>query len=273
MVKDFKIADYFYFTQVSLATFESCPLKFKKRYIENIKWATSYDEQIKNKIEMGNNFHLIANRYFEGIKPGIEELTEDSELLSKWFVNLKRFFKINNNFRYLPEYKLRLGIDNLKLEANFDLILIKEKEIEIWDFKTGDIDNSSKSKTSSKYKNSLQTIVYLFVLKELDEILIGRRINYDKIKMCYWHPDTGDIICEIRYSKELHEEFENMLKNRVEGILNYDFKDFDKEIYKKHCKYCEFNWFCNSQKIDSTKSFEDIDFLNDLDLDLVAELY
>ena len=37
-MKDLRFVHYFLFTQHSLSTFEKCPLKFKKRYLENLKW-------------------------------------------------------------------------------------------------------------------------------------------------------------------------------------------------------------------------------------------
>ena len=84
MINDLRYADYFLFTQHSLATFEKCPLKFKKRYLEGLKWESSLSEDIKKRLEMGNNFHLLAYRYFLGIDPGLVEGIEGFEELRRW---------------------------------------------------------------------------------------------------------------------------------------------------------------------------------------------
>jgi len=51
-------------------------------------------------------------------------------------------------------------------------------------------------------------------------------------------------LAEINYSDEMHEQFGQALRSKIDGILHYDYEDFDKELYKKNCPYCEFNWFC-----------------------------
>ncbi len=42
---------------------------------------------------MGNNFHLMAYRYFQGIDPGITEDVEGYEELDRWVSSLMRNFK------------------------------------------------------------------------------------------------------------------------------------------------------------------------------------
>jgi len=107
VIKDLRFAEHFLFTQFSLNTFLNCPLKFKKRYIENIKWENVPSLEIRKRIDMGNYFHLLANRYFEGILLEESELINEFEELKVWLSNLKNCIKIEEDFLYLPEYKLR----------------------------------------------------------------------------------------------------------------------------------------------------------------------
>lgn len=247
-MNDLRFSEYFMYTQYSLSTFENCPLKFKMRYLENLKWNGINLPEVKERLELGNDFHLLAYRYFMGIEKGVIEVSDE---LLMWMNNLINDFKINEDYIYLPEYKLRLSLEDLKLEANFDLLIVKEDSIEIWDWKTHD-NNSGKSKGNSANRliESLQTKVYMFVLNELSSLIYGEKLGSEKISMHYWQPSPPKVLTEIKYSKEMHNQFRNILKGKIDKINCYDYSYFDKGLFIKHCKECEFNWFCNKERID-----------------------
>ncbi|TYQ16252.1 UNVERIFIED_CONTAM: PD-(D/E)XK nuclease superfamily protein [Acetivibrio alkalicellulosi] len=276
MINDLRFAQYFLFTQHSLSTFEKCPLKFKKRYLENLKWENYLGDEVKKRLELGNNFHLLAYRYFQGIDPGLTQDVEGFEELDRWMASLINNFKNDELKKYYPEYKLRMSKGNLRLEANFDLIIIDGDNILVWDWKTHVKDKKDREKDhqlqSIRLKKSLQTMVYLFVLKEQSEILTGRKIQCENIKMHYWQPDPPKILAQINYSEKMHMNFEKELLERIESILQYEYSKFDKTQYAKSCKFCEFNWFCNNERINYSAMEEDEDFLEELDWDDVEEL-
>ncbi|KNY26637.1 PD-(D/E)XK nuclease family protein [Pseudobacteroides cellulosolvens] len=255
------IPEGFLFTQQSLSTFSNCPLKFRKRYIENLKWNSYPDEDVKKRLDMGNDFHLIAHRYFLGIN---DEWIEDEEL-NRWVQNLKSSFPINKDNIYLPEYKIRMADTVIRLEANYDLIMVKDGEIEIWDWKTHSIKSEhAKAKKRASFLNKLQTIVYMFVLKEQSRLINGSNTQCHQISMNYWQPDPPGIIEKIVYSEERHRLFKEEIESRILKIMDYDYIEFDKANYTEHCKICEFNWFCNNQKVDFKALEEDEDFLDSL---------
>lgn len=274
MRKDLRLSDYFLFTQHSLSTFENCPLKFKKRYLENLKWESFPDENIKRSLEMGNDFHLLAYRYFLGIKEGLDNLEEKNEELDRWLKSLKGRFEIEPGFSYLPEYKLRMADSVLKLEANYDLIIIKGDVIEIWDWKTHSQKPGIKGVGKKKnFKDSLQTLVYMFVLKEQSRLVTGKDTACENISMYYWQPDLPNILEEIRYDENRHESARSSIEARIQKINGYDYSLFDKTLFEKHCRYCEFNWFCNNERIDFKAIEEDEDFLDELEWDTAEEKY
>lgn len=275
-MKDLRFANYFLFTQHSLSTFDKCPLKFKKRYLENLKWDNYLGEEIRKRLEMGNNFHLMAYRYFQGIDPGLTEDVEGYEELDRWVSSLMRNFKKEETKKYLPEYKLRMSKGDLRLEANYDLIIIDNDRIEVWDWKTHVRDKKSPKRDENlqriRLERSLQTIVYLYVLKEGMKLLTEKEIPCENISMYYWQPEPKKILAEINYSNERHLKFEKQLKDKTKRILEYDYSSFDKNLYKRSCTYCEFNWFCNNERIDYKAMEEDEDFLDELDWDEIEEL-
>lgn len=272
MIKDLRYTDYFLYTQHSLATFDSCPLKFRKRYLENLKWDSFPDERIKRSLERGRMFHLLAQRYFMGIDKEPEESFKEYPELYHWLAELRKGFKMLPEYRYLPEYKLRMCSGIFKLEANFDLLIADNCRIEIWDWKTHGNDGKNSAKAAKRLMNSLQTMVYMFVLKEQSRLITGREIECENIAMNYWQPDPPGIVARINYSKSLHESFKSSLEKKIRKILEYDYTSFDKNLYVKSCPYCEFNWLCNNEKTDLSNLLEDDSIMDEFDWDSVEEL-
>jgi hypothetical protein len=274
MIKDLRFADYFLFTQHSLATFANCPLKFKKRYLEALKWDSFPDEKIKKSLEAGNDFHMLAHRYFMGMDTGADVTQEEFEELYGWVESLKRNFIIDPDAVYLPEYKLRMTSGNMKLEANFDLLIIKDDEVQIWDWKTHSNANNEKRVTTGKrLKESLQTMVYMFVLKEQLPLVIGEDAKCKKISMTYWQPEPEGTLAKITWSNKQHDRYRAILEQKVQDIFEFDYSSFEKERYSKHCKYCEFNWFCNNERVDLNSAFDDADSADAFDWDDVEEKF
>ena len=119
------------FTQYSLGTFAICPVKFRRRYIENLRWKKILDKNTAKRMELGNSFHLLAERYFRGIDCGLHQSWEYYRELDMWLKALQRDFKLQPGLRYLPEYRLRMSKEGLRLEANFDLLVVDRDSIYI----------------------------------------------------------------------------------------------------------------------------------------------
>lgn len=234
----------FYHTRQSLEAFESCPLKFYKRYFESLRWDRLLDAEDRAVIERGTDFHMLARRYFLGVDCGLEEGARDHETLAGWLNNLKSSFKLREDARYLPEFKLRYESPDMKLEANFDLVIQVDGKLEIWDWKThaGEMPNAALKR--ERLEKSLQTMVYMYTLKERSSAVFGREYDSKDIHMYYWQPEPPEIIAGIEYSSRLHELFGSRLGQLVKSIEAFDIGTFDKSLYGKHCKHCEFNRFC-----------------------------
>jgi len=244
-----ELAADFVFTQQSIKTFETCPMKFKRIYIDGYKWQPLLNEDERDRIERGNDFHLAAHRYFLNIDTGVDVKEENSDL-PLWLDSLKQRFCMDGSKKYLSEYKLRFIGNGLRLEANYDLIIIDNSTMEIWDWKTGgEENNDKKSALSRMYKGSLQTMVYMLVLKENAKFLAGRDVSSEEISMNYWRPYPAEVLARIEYSNELHAMYTDALKSKTEAIKNFDYDCFDSSIYDKNCKYCEYEWLCQSEGI------------------------
>jgi CRISPR/Cas system-associated exonuclease Cas4 (RecB family) len=271
MAMNFWDKNNFLFTQHSLTTFDNCPLKFKKRYIENIKWDSFKGENEKKRLETGNAFHLMAQRYFLGIETGLQEEKDDYQELNKWVSCLKNKFPLLPDEQYFPEYKLRMNTSLLKLEANFDLLIIKDDKIVIWDWKTHSGSKNESKLLKKRLVESNQSMVYLFMLKENANLIIGKELQHQNINMYYWQPEPEGIVAEIHYNQETHESYREILESKIQRIYAYDYSIFNKELYRKHCKFCEFNWFCNKEVVDFQSIANEDSFMEDPDIDIKSQ--
>ena len=248
---DLRDKKYFYFTQNSLNTFKNCPFKFKKKYIDNIKWQEEENYETVEHIEFGLDFHKLAQRYFSNISV-FEESFRDNELLYLSYKNLVDYFPLNSKFKYCPEYSIRYSGGNIRIEANIDLIIVKDDSIEIWDWKT------NAKNDEKKYSSSLQTDVYMFVIKKCCQNIFGK--EFTSIKMTYFSPENKREIASVTYSDEKYKKDEKNLTNLIEKIYNYNWNEFDSSEFKKHCKFCEFNLFCNSIKNEAKYEFSEFNW-------------
>ncbi len=233
----------FLYTQYSLKTFIDCPLKFKKRYKDNLKWDKLPEE---NKgTEQGRLFHLLAARYFMGVYTDRDPAVQNNIKMNKWMNGLVEGFPINPCYRYLPEYRLRMNEKELRLEANFDLLIIKDKKLELWDWKTQNIQKRIDRLRKEKLKESIQTMVYTTVLAEKGSMITGKELKREDISMHYWQPEPAGVITAIKYTEQLHKSFRTKISELICKIEGYDFSHFDRAKYEKHCQYCEFNSLCS----------------------------
>ncbi|MGM0507623.1 MAG: PD-(D/E)XK nuclease family protein [Fusobacteriota bacterium] len=219
----------FLFSQNSLSTFLLCPYKFKYKYIDGIIW--SDDDESDDPYKIGNEFHIMAERYFLNIPTG-EEYLED-ETVKNYLKLLKEKFPYKQKFQHNVEYEIRYKKDEIRLLARYDLIRKKGDNYEIWDWKTGE-----KKLTYEKQKNKLQSKIYMFLLKEKEDI------EASKITMNYWQPSFPNDKIQIAYNESDHKKN----KSEIEDIIHeiYNTKTFKKTEYVKMCTYCEFEKICKN---------------------------
>lgn len=240
---------YFTYSQNSLNTFKSCPLKFKYKYIDNINWkfegkgSRDYYEGLKT----GTKFHLLCERYFKNIPLG-ENIGEEFGL---WIEKVTKLLPIQQDKIYLPEYEVRSKILNNYLSAKYDLVIIDKDNIEIWDWKT----ESSKS-SYKNIENRMQTIVYMCLAKEVIQKIYKIEIPAENIKMKYFRLKIDAEPIVVDYSEQKHLKNKSIIENYIKNISHIDFDGYvDKN--KNHCKYCEFNKLCNNKSINYEMIKED----------------
>lgn len=248
-----KKLENFLFSQNSINTYRSCPLKFKFKYVDKLNWkqddegSRDYYENLK----LGSDFHLICERYFSNIPTGIEFL--NNEEFNIWLEKIKRLIPIKDDKLYLPEYEVRYSLNNFKIQAKFDLVVVDKDSISIWDWKT-----ENRKIEYKDVENRVQTLVYLFLASETIGKIYNLDIDYENIKLSYYQPEYYNEPITITYSNEKHNINKKQLENYIGNILNTNYNE-EKNIKNiKHCKFCEFNKLCNNEAVNYSTLEEEI---------------
>lgn len=248
-----KKLENFLYSQNSINTYKSCPLKFKFKYINKLNWKQD-DESSRDyydNLKLGTDFHLVCERYFSNIPTGIEHIKNGE--FNIWLEKIKRLIPIKDDKLYFPEYEVRYSLNNFKIQAKFDLVIIDENSISIWDWKT-----ENRKIEYKDVENRMQTLVYLFLGSETINKMHNLNIDYKNITLNYYQPEYYNEPITIKYGDEKHDRARKQIENYIGNIVstNYDEEDNIKNI--KHCKFCEFNKLCNNEAVNYSALEEEI---------------
>ncbi|MDU1539051.1 MAG: PD-(D/E)XK nuclease family protein [Paeniclostridium sordellii] len=239
-----KKLDNFLYSQNSINTYKNCPLKFKFKYIDKLNWKQDDEDsrEYYENLKLGTDFHLICERYFSNIPTGIEYA--DNKEFNIWMDKIKRLVPIKKNKTYLPEYEVRYRLGDINIQAKYDLIVLDEDNISIWDWKTENRKLEYKS-----VENRIQTLVYLFLCGEVVNKIYNLNLEYENISINYYQPEYYNEPITIRYSEERHNKIKKQIEAYIDNIRNTNYDDESSIKNAKHCKFCEFNKLCNNEDI------------------------
>src|SRR6056297_1234832 len=151
-----------YFSQSALAIFNKCRRRFRYRYLDRLYWPAEWgmDDKIKEDLEKGRLFHLLAERYYSNNLGAI--FLKENNLLQAWLNRLKNFCPADQNV-ISAEQELRYQNKGINFLAKYDLLKYNNnhKNFNIYDWKT-----DKKSLLSKELENSMQTRFYLYLITE-----------------------------------------------------------------------------------------------------------
>lgn len=234
----------FLYSQNSINTYKSCPLKFKYKYIDKVNWKQD-DENSREyyeNLKLGTDFHLICERYFSNIPTGIEH--SQNRDFHIWLDKIKRLIPIDNNKIYLPEYEVRYKLGDVNIQAKYDLIILDDNSISIWDWKT-----ENRRLDYKNVESRMQTIIYLLLATEVIPKLYNENLSYENINMNYYQPEYYNEPITIKYSEEKYIQSKKNVKDYIDVIKNTCYEDESNLKNDKHCKFCEFNKLCNNEDV------------------------
>ncbi len=253
--------DQLFYSQSSLGAYQSCQLKFRRRYLEGLFWPGSWglDQAGREQLEQGRLFHLLAQRYFSD---GVDPLHDVNvgEPVGGWINNLINLLPLSKDNLYLPEQELRLNAGNLRLVAKYDLLLFTPQgKVLIYDWKT-----TAGIPKPAYYTKHLQTLVYRYVLCAAGEACSPfGKVNPEDVSMMYWNPQHPSYLEPLPYSSWSFAKDFQLLHELVTQIESREFDNFLATTDVKRCNHCEYAPICLGERASQTEISEEY---QDLDL-------
>lgn len=230
-----------YFSQAALAAYQTCPLKFRYRYLDNLGWLRpGPDEGKQTERLLGEQFHILAQRYFQRVDLTALRQSVTSGVLVEWFNNLTKRFPLESNVCYYPEQEIRVNQQGLKLMAKYDLLAAHTNgRVVIYDWKTP-------AKPLKNSPRTLQGKIYPLVLWEAALHGITRQ---EAITMVFWNPRFPDQEQVLGYDQLLYLADREEVTKLISTIRKKEYRDFygiKPEVGEppKDCGYCEFKLLC-----------------------------
>lgn len=255
-----------YFSQSALVAYQSCPLKFRRRYLDGLFWPVDWGGDLEQRaaVELGRKFHLLAQRYYSRG----EVFSPESEELTNWFADLRAFRPYHEQGKFLPEHELRVTENGLKLVAKYDLLYVtQDGKMIIYDWKT----NATKP-LSRYWRKHYQTIIYRYVFCKAGGIYSPKGLlSPEDVTMIYWNPRFPQMIEAIPYTQREFLRDEKLLAKIINQIINLDYANFLATGNQKSCGFCEYSPICHGKRaVQLVIEEEDMDF--DLDWESIDQI-
>ena len=229
-------------SQTHLNLLSICPRKFQYTYLE--KFTSPCIAQPQSHLTLGNRFHRLMQQRelglsIEGILAADEPLKQSFEALAKVAPNV--VYGEGNTWRD-AEHRRILRQGKFLFTGIYDLLILKESEAEIIDWKT-----YPKPANQEAIETNWQTRLYLYLLTETS--------NYvpEQIKFTYWFikvPQTPKAVT-FQYNQTKHETTKKELSELLKQLETY-YKKYQEqkepfpqvEESKGFCVECPFTLPC-----------------------------
>ena len=249
----------FQFSQSSLQDFETCPRRFKLRYLDQLRWPAIESEPVRESerlAQLGQDFHRLVQQHLIGLDETLlaNSLPADEPDLQSWWESyLAHRPAALNEAELYPEAALSVPLRGFRLLARFDLLARQpDGTFLIIDWKT------SRKKPPREYlAQRIQTRVYSFVLAAAGAAFNqGQPLDPAAVRMLYWYPQFPQDPEEFAYShtqQQADKQFLSELIERVKHSAERD--DFPLAVNEKPCATCVYRSHCNR----GVKAGSDID--------------
>lgn len=205
------------FSYRKLMTFVSCRRQYQLRYETRAAWPEApLPEKWQRAVERGHAFHRAAHRHFLGLQTSepTDPLKGDRELKLWW----ERLLAWEPNLpagRRLPELSLTVPLGDHLLIGRFDLLVLSEDGIHIYDWKT-----EQRPRRRDQLANDWQTVIYLALLAEGAGALTSspQKFAPEQIKLTYWFARDPANPVTFPYGAAAHRDSWSRLEHLVNEI-------------------------------------------------------
>lgn len=224
-----------------LAQLAQCPFKFYLSEIckidPNISIGTNlhpfHDFEEEDEFEIGEIFsskergteiHLILSKLYKN-QMSLESLSIELRVIADWVLGLSSPYKIN--YEVKSEEPLKFSLFGQMITGTPDLTFENEKELIVWDFKTGG------KKIGNEEHYWFQLYCYAYAKSTLNHFTPEKKITMS-----------------LLYLDELKVETRELCLDEISTFLFEVWKKTEclSQVNSFHCQYCEYSSICHKTK-------------------------
>lgn len=241
----------FQFSQSSMQDFATCPRRFYWRYLQKLRHPapdTGPLRAYEHHLKQGEQFHRLAEQFFNGLDPKILTDAIDDDAIAAWWADFQAYVPhgVPNARRY-PEVALSAPIEtpngSARLTAKFDLIAFNaDGAAVIFDWKTG----LHKPKRETLEKR-LQTVVYRYLLARAGASLNGgAALDVSRIRMTYWFTATPEAPETFAYDAAQYQRDAAQISGLISSLLARENtpEAFPLTDDYSACAFCNYRALC-----------------------------
>lgn len=232
-------------SRYKLATFLACQRRFQLRYLQEYPWPSApQDDEWREAGRRGEQFHRLLQRHFLGLAD--EESLAGDRRLREWWHTFCEEGPVLSPGRRLPELDLTVPVGRHRLTGRFDLLVLGEEAVHIYDWKT------TAPRTESDLRDDWQTRLYLALAAEGSMALYpGKKsIAPEQVTLTYWFVRAPVERVTFHYDAAAHAENWGeivALVDRLDSALVQEkIWPLTDDLYI--CARCRYQVFCGRQQ-------------------------
>lgn len=197
--------------------FSECPMKFHRKYAEQISIPV-----LDKNFSVGKNIHALASYYLKG-----ENINKFENVLTLKEKEYWDYLKNNEYFNYEPIYiekNIIRKLDKYWIGGRLDALVKSGENIYILDYKTG--------KIQKDMTFDFQTMTYCLLCEDIMKEFNSLTFIYIDLK--------NKIDIKIEYNINLKREYEALLIKLCDRIQKFEPKNFS---FPNNCN-CEYSRIC-----------------------------
>jgi len=229
-------------SRAKLADYLACQRRFQLRYLHKWAWPVAplagRAEEARN---LGQRFHLRLQRYFMDM-PLTEEAIDNPQLRALW----RRFLEQGPTLpagQQFVEYSLTVLIGRSQLTGRFDLLILGDDGVTIFDWKT-----DARPRPAAVLSQDLQSRLYMALAVEGSGAL-GEPISADQVRLTYWFVNDPAATVTIPYSQAQHErnwaEFQDIVAEIESQLATQEAWPLTDDLAR--CERCAYQAYCGRQ--------------------------
>jgi hypothetical protein len=274
------LPEKFDFSQSNLKDYLDCPYRFYLRYILHTKWpALLVDDALEFEMrgKTGARFHRLIQQYLIGLPEArLDEIAQadPNPMFIQWWESFLETIPPYLSGQKYVEMTLRTKLGGHNLVAKYDLIMVQDENLVIFDWKT-----SQKQPRKAWLLDRIQTRLYRLILTQAaNSFSPSESITPEKVTMNYWFATYPDSPVSLPYSNNVYQEDKVFFREIIQEISDRKEDHFYRTEDIKKCHYCVYRSHCDrgiaAGDLGSFETFEmnEEDFELDLDFDDIQEV-